>query len=261
MRLTTHMKQLFLIFIVLLISCNDETSGDRICQIEIPPDTYYYPMTPDNPDWNNLSPSQIWEMNQLPDSIIKEISTQGLLESCLTFPYYGDIGLSDYHQNMFQYYNDNFNGIYELLNRRDASIVIFDRYKGMSPLCINNNYPVFLGRGESVGMAFIAIEMILAQYDILNHFNSDQLKDVVDAALSTYYSKCKNKATYSIYNTKFTLAICGRILIIENYQPFVSELNSNPMLQLFLDQIFVANFEPLEIVLTYTEYYLKGIDN
>jgi hypothetical protein len=257
MRSTSQVKYFYLIIFAVFVNCDDNINTDNICLIDIPSDTYNYPMTPENSEWQNYNPSEIFDINQLPDDIIENISTQGLLETCLTFPYYGDIGLTEYHQNAFDIIINNFNGFREFLDRPDASTVIFDRYQKMSGFCNHNNYPDFLGRGKSIGMSYIAIEMMLAQYIFLNHLNSDQLKEIANEAISTYNRKIQNEATNSIFNTKFTLVICGRILKIENYQPFVAELNSSNTLQRFLDQVYIENFEPLDKVLAYTMDYVK----
>lgn len=215
-------------------------------------------MTPESPDWINFSQQEIWQMNQLPNEIIETISLPGLLETCLTFPFYGDIGLVDYPQDGFDYMVNHFNGLFELLNKQSCSIEIFDRYKSMSPLCEYNNYPSFLGRGGSIGMSFIAIEMLLAQYSVLDQFEPEQLKAIAKEALLKYDQKLLNSSTKSIMNIEYTLLICGRILKSDNYQPFITELNNNVQLELFLDKVFLRSIEIIEIIHSNTISYIEN---
>lgn len=240
---------LALLFLI-VFSCHKEHI-DNGCYIEIPKDIYNYPMTPSSSDWAKYYPIEIWSMDQLPEDVINKISTPGLLETCILFPYYGDIGLTDSPQFGFNYFKNNFNGCHELLQRDDSPEVIFDRYKSMNPLCEINNYPDFLGRGRSVGMAFMAIEMILAQYDILNKFNDEQLNIVANESLL----KCDQKG--QSYYVKFTLLICGRILKIENYQPFIDLLDNNSLLQVYIDEGQVEYQEILDLVKEQTINYLN----
>ena len=257
MRMKTQSTLLFFLVFSILVSCTDQNDDKDICIIKIPSDTYIFPMTPYSSEWSNLDQEEIWEINQLPYSIIESISTEGLLETCITFPYYGDIGLFDYHQNAFDYFISNFNGIYELINRDNSSNIIFERYQSMHPSCVNNNYPDFLGRGESVGMSFVSIEMILAQYSVLSRFESYQLKVLAKEALSKHDQKMSNESTNTIFNLKFTLVICGRILEVENYQPFITELNNNIELEQFINQVFVGDVESLEIIKINTMNYIE----
>lgn len=261
MRMKTPIIYILLLILIISFSCNDENDTNYTnynCTIEIPADTYIFPMTPASPEWSNFYPREIWEINQLPDSIIENISTEGLFETCLTFPYYSDIGLADYHQYGFDHYVDNFNGIFEFLNRDNSSNIIFERYKSMHLPCDNNNYPDFTGRGQWIGSAFIGVEMILAQYIVLNRFDSEQLKLIATEALLKHDEKISDESTYSIFNIKFTLVLCGRILEIENYQPFITELNTNENLELFLAEVYLnGNVESLEIIRTNTLNYIN----
>ena len=275
MRLLTQNKITLLLIILLSIgltlSCSKEydlEDGEYYvdgswnftdCKIETPSDTYNYPLTPDSPDWANYSIKEIWQIDQLPENVIDHISTVGLIETCLTFPYYGDIGLSSTgsYQYGFDYMVNNFNGFRELLKRNNTPDLIYERYKFMTPSCIDNNWPSFIGRGKSIRMSFMAVEIVLAQYRILAKFNSDQLTEIAREALTKYDQK--NAARYSLGNLQFTLVICGRILKILNYQPFINELEGNDHLNHFLDQVGLINIESLELIRIHTENFLKGL--
>ncbi len=263
-KITRILITLFLI-IGLPLNCGKEDDLEESwnftdCIIEIPSDTYNYPLTPDSQNWSDYSIKEIWQINQLPKDVIDHISTVGLIETCLTFPYYCDIGMIEYHQDGFDYMVNNFNGFRELLKRNNTAILIYERYQFMTTSCIDNNWPSFIGRGKSLGMSFIAVEMILAQYTILEKFNSDQLSEIANEALIKFDQKMAVERTRSIWNIKFTLVICGRILKILNYQPLINELEGNNYLSHFLDQVdLMGNTESLELIKIHTENFLKGL--
>lgn len=253
-----------LLVIVLSLGCDKEHylegswtfSG---CNIEVPYDTYKYPLTPYSPDWANYSIEKIWQINQLPKEVINRISTVGLIETCLTFPYYIDLVLIDHHQYAFDYMVTHFNGFSELLKRTNTANLIYERYQFMKVSCTDNNWPTFLNRGTSIGQSFIIVEMILAQYAILEKFSSDQLSEILEEALNKYNQKVSVELTRSTLNIKFTLAICGRILKILNYHPFIKELEANNNLSHFLDQIdLIDNDESLEIIKIYVQDFLNS---
>ena len=218
------------------------------CNIEVPSDAYNYPLTPKSPDWADYSIKEIWQIDQLPENVIDHISTVGLIETCLTFPYYIDILLTDSPQYGFDFMVNNLNGFRELFQRNNAGNLIYERYKFMTPSCSNYS-----------SLSFIYIEMLLAQYKILEKFNSDQLTEIVNETLIKSDQKIATERTNSLYNIQFTLVICGRILEILNYQPFINELEGNNSLNHFLDHVSLVNIESLDLIKLHAENFLNGL--
>ena len=59
---------------------------------------------------------------QIPDDILAKISTEGLLETCLAFPYLIDILHSNDYQQGFNGLVEKFNGFREILKRSDLIV-------------------------------------------------------------------------------------------------------------------------------------------
>jgi hypothetical protein len=80
------MKRMIFIFNVLLMN-----SLVAFGQTDVK-DAYEFPIKPGTEEWKQLEPATIRiAALQIPDAVLASISTEGLLETCLHFPYLSDI--------------------------------------------------------------------------------------------------------------------------------------------------------------------------
>ena len=66
---------------------------------------------------------------QIPDDVLKKISTEGLLETCLEFPYLLEILHGSNAQHGFEGLMEIFNGYRELFRRSDLTNALMEKYK------------------------------------------------------------------------------------------------------------------------------------
>ena len=98
-----------------------------------------------------------------------------------------------------------------------------ERYKLMSLNCDKNYYPPFLGGVETpIQISFQTIEFFMLQDELLNKTNSNQRIQLLEIVLE----KLQAKKEYGISQNEnlVSYAILGKIMIKENYFPFV-EIN------------------------------------
>ncbi|NLJ39771.1 MAG: hypothetical protein GX432_13570 [Candidatus Atribacteria bacterium] len=246
-----------LAFLYLLSGCSNEKE-EYNCFIAGVPDAYDYPIKPGTPEWEKLTTS--YEMDsvlQIPKDVLNSISTEGLIETVLNYPKFGDLYFLDNYQFSFDRLKEHFNGFQELLTRRDAGIKLFSRYKLMNPACNKNNWPSITGPGSSVSFSFAFIEIIIAQYDILNQFNNEQIKPLLKETIIKYQEK--TRYNYSVFSKKHTVLIAGRIMYIKNYSPFMEEYKKNIYVKTFIDKVMLYNnFETLDLIIDYAnDFYEK----
>jgi hypothetical protein len=101
-----------------------------------PPDVFEVPVKPGSPEWFALSPEERFESMQMPESVRKSISTEGLLESCLRFRL-SDLRLAlmspdPHRRGVVRQLERRFNGFTELLSRTDAGRIVLARYRKLS---------------------------------------------------------------------------------------------------------------------------------
>jgi len=110
-----------------LITCSKEDE-EPLCIIEHVIDAYDYPVKPGSPEWAELtSNDEIDAVLQIPENILYEMSTEGLIETVLNYPRFADIYASENYQISFDVLTENFNGFHELLQRSDAAVHLLER--------------------------------------------------------------------------------------------------------------------------------------
>jgi len=114
---------------------------------------------------------------QIPDTVLIKISTEGLLETCLEFPYLTDIFFCDNFQHSFEALMDEFNGFRELFKRRDLTNVLLEKYK-----CLTVDVKgIRLLKDVEQGMftfRYFVLEFMLTQDAVLNNLTEEQEKQL-----------------------------------------------------------------------------------
>ena len=217
-------KLLILTFVTIgLFSCNKDEleiqQGD--CIPFYISDTYKYPVVPGTEEWKELqSLTEKVQACQIPAKKLKSISTEGLLETLLNYPLILDYGAFNQQQNGFERIKSENNGFDILYGRGDFPDVIVERYDLMSLNCKKNLYPPFIGEIQTpIQIAFTTIEFFMLQDELLNEINSNQLFHIFESILD----KLQEKKEYGISQNEnlVSYAILGKIMLLENYSPFV----------------------------------------
>ena len=251
-------QYIILVFLYLFsCSCEKEKEKEKEygCYIEHNPDAYVFPIKPGMPEWEQLNSSrEIDSVLQIPEDVLQNISTEALIETVLNYPRFGDLYFLDDYQLAFDRLTEHFNGFQELLTRNDAAIYLFNRYKLMYPGCDENNWPSIIEPGRSNSFSFAFIEIVIAQYVILNQFDDDELMTVLEETIHKYEEK--NRYNYSVFSKKHTVLIAGRIMYLSNYTPFITEYNTNIHVKEFVDKVMLnSNFKTLDLVYEYAKTF------
>jgi len=250
-----HLSYLFFVFILCLFSCEKETE-QSFCEIKKQNDTYEYPIKPGNYEWEQLDSKEKIDACQIPVDILSVISTEGLIESVLSNPLFGEIYLSNVNiQYGFNVFYKNFNGIRNLILRDDAAEKLLNRYKQMNPTCSQNNWPSLTGHGSNNNYAFSFIEIIIAQYSILTQIkDSGEMNAILQKIINKYDDKFLNG--YSIVGLQYSMLICGRIMYLCNYAPFIDEYSNNECINFFINGAFLVDLDTLDIINDYVKKFL-----
>jgi hypothetical protein len=123
---------------------------------------------------------------QVPESMLATISTTGLLETCLNFPYLTDIFFYNDFQQGFEELSAEFNGFRELVKRPDLADAMLTKYNRMGGEVaeIKSRSNVEIGR---FSIQHFVLEMTLAQDVVLKNLNEEQEKHLI--AMSVEHTK------------------------------------------------------------------------
>lgn len=89
------------------------------------------------PDFTSEKYSELYyldkiELCQIPENLLKEMSTEALIETCLNYPFFADMIFRDSAYSGFQDTLKNFNGLQELINCKDVGEKIYEFYKNIN---------------------------------------------------------------------------------------------------------------------------------
>jgi len=250
-------KLIISIFLLLVFSCK-KNKIEYKCNIADAADAYEYPVKPGTLEWEQLNSTQeMIDACQIPSQIIDSMSTEGLIESILNYPLYSEIYLSNINEQAgFYAVSENFNGIRILLQRKDAANKLLERYRQMHPACKKNNWPSLVEPGGNNNYAFSFIEIIIAQYDILNQIiQAIEYKTVMQEILLK--DKQKIEFGYSIIGRQHSVLILGRLMYLCDYTPFMEEYNSNHYIKIFINGASDFKTGTLDIVNEYAKEFLN----
>jgi hypothetical protein len=185
----------FIGILVLMLLNNESFASPSGSSDDKSGDAYKYPVLPGTPDWKALNTqAEKLKVCQVPVELLRQMSTEGLVQTVLDYPLLGNMTGWNSLQEGFEKIAAGFNGISELFSRKDAGHMLLTRYRTMDPAAIDPEWkPVQKG---AYAWKFIVIEMLLAQRAILVNMTADERRDLLDQAKI----KSQVKRKYSFYD-------------------------------------------------------------
>lgn len=139
-------------------------------------DAYEYPIKPGTVEWKELrNHEEMLRVCQIPPNTLKNMSTEGLIETILNYPLFWDMTAYDNLRVGFSEVSSRFNGIPELFQRADVGEKLLATYRSINPAA----FPKDSGKEEFEHVSkFYFIELLVAQAEVQNRFNKPQLKEL-----------------------------------------------------------------------------------
>ena len=156
-------------------------------------DKYHFPDISKMNDWER--PTIIQDRLaalQIPDAVLASISTEGLLETCLDFPYLIDIFHANDYQTGFNALVEEFNGFREILKRSDLTTALIGKYNRVGTDVKGLRMLNIIEQGMFSFRHFV-LEFMLAQDVVLNNLNKEQEETLF--LLTVEHKKIKSSYT------------------------------------------------------------------
>jgi len=259
-------RKVLLLCAVLFFACSKDEPEVEIQQAYCVPfyisDTYEYPILPGTDEWEKFnSLEEMVNACQIPQTKLKSISTEGLLETLLNYPLINDYIFFDNLQRGFHRVKTENNGFAELYGRKYIFNVITERYKLMSLDC-GDIYPPFNVQGEAapVGIAFMVFEFFVFQDDFLDKLNKNQQYQIFELMYKKLQDKQENN-NISEYNKLVTFACLGKIMFKSDFTPFVEICNEVDFMKFFITEIPMyrpENVLPFQIITEYAKDFITS---
>lgn len=193
-----------LLFIVIVLTNGLIVSGQTNVK-----DVYEFPIKPETEEWERFEMvSDRIAALQIPDAVLATISTEGLLETCLTFPYLLDMFLCNNYQQGFDLLMTEFNGFREFFNRRDLANIMLKKYGYF----IEDVKGIRLLKDVEQGwftFRYFVLEFMLAQDAVFKNLNEEQemqfltvypnpANDILHVEINSSAKDLKGNPTYDI---------------------------------------------------------------
>ena len=104
----------------------------------------YPPIKRGTTEWKSLTPEQRHQACQIPDEILATMPTDQLVKAFLDYPYIGIIWAYNIWTDGFNRVYQDFNGLRELLNRKDAAKMILQYYSELDPGAYETSWPDYV---------------------------------------------------------------------------------------------------------------------
>ena len=175
---------------------------------------YDFPIKPGSDEWRKFqSGMEMVQACQLPQDIMRKLSTEALARTCLSYPLIGNIYAYEDLQTGLRRIIAEFNGLQELLLRDDAGSELMKFYSEMKPSNLNQNWSL-LEKGE-FSFDFLTIEMLLAQNEIINTLSKEQRKQLVSDGLNKFKEKEVLIETFGGHGLTTSAFLIAKVLDIE----------------------------------------------
>jgi hypothetical protein len=157
-------------------------------------------------------------------------------------------------QEGFNSVASSFNGLSELMNRKDAGSALLNKYRAMNPEAIDKSWS--LEQQGQYDTGFTYIEMLMAQDAILANLTETERHDLLAEALKKSQGKQKYAEIYGQFGLERTVLLMGRILQKENFAPFNQKVLEDTTLRAFLGDGTTATDTILDKIFSQAKEFL-----
>jgi hypothetical protein len=241
------MRHLFRFLIVIFLTIVTFSCSKNPCD-DLESGVYVYP------DANGKSLEENLQLYKIPEQVLQCISTDGLIQSCISYPEMRMIWTRNSLQQGFDFIEDKCNGFDELWIREDKNRCLIDFYKQLN---FERNWADYtlLENGQYVD-DIIRYELILAQEEVLLDLTEQQKPELFQIVLNNQKTKLKSIEYFGGLGVASSQAILSRIMLNDQYQPFLEKYNTDLYIKMSVDLIQGLDEDSREQIMTLSEEYL-----
>ena len=199
---------LFLMFFFITFIINAQNkAGDII--------VWDYPIKPGSEGWNQcVSTEEIYEKMNIPDIILKELDTESLVQICLDYPAKSVFFVTNTPQQGFDGYFAQFNGIRELMSRKDVGHFLLKKYSRLSLADFNPLWT--LEKQGDFTFQFYYLELFLVQSQSLQSLDVSERKLLLKESIQKFDLKKSRSDLFGGSSLVMTTWILAKTLHAEN---------------------------------------------
>jgi hypothetical protein len=205
---------------------------------------YEFPIRPTSKEWGSISSSkEMLAVCQIPDSILKNISTKALAETCLNYPLFFEYTASNDERSAIEVMIQNFNGLKELSQRDDGMIELMKLYQEL-PIRKESTSKI---QANDVPYKTMYLELVLADKNFVGKANYSELQELKKILLNKYEGKLSNSDIHSLYSIRKTLLL-GAVVYLKQDSFKTTKSTNTGVIESFIKHHNSADSNELSIV-------------
>ena len=173
--------------------------------------TWDFPVNPSTSEWKELKSyeEQLLAYN-IPEEMMKKISTPELVKVCLAYPELGVINAFNDRRVGLNNMMSHFNGFRELFARNDAAKELIKAYSNLDPLAIGKNWTLL--QMGNYGFHISCVELLLSHGRMIDKLDSQDIQVLLEVVVLKYNSKKQIPEVYSLWGLSPTAGLCLSII-------------------------------------------------
>ncbi len=176
---------------------------------------YVYPVRPGMEEWKILkSGKEKADACKIPDSILPLLTTNALAKTCLNYPLLIEVFYADNIQKGIDAVILSFNGLTELLERKEAGVELLKIYKNKIPDDLNED--MSLHQKGLFTFEFTYLELLLSRSQILNNLPDRDRILLLKEAVAKSEGKKKQFDVFGEFGLTSSALLIAKILSAEN---------------------------------------------
>jgi hypothetical protein len=175
---------------------------------------YDFPIKPGTDAWKKFTGhDEMLVATQIPEDVLKSMSTRALIETCLNYPLVGEITVHNSLQQGLEALISGFNGLQELLKREDAGVELLAQYRLVNKKIVQDINDIDSKKSNTAHFfEHTFIEMLLAQSSIQASMSMDEEKSLAKESLSDFRLAQSRPDIYSFASLQSEVLVMKKVL-------------------------------------------------
>lgn len=230
---------------------DDPLSPDELAKIDSMTGSFIYPVERSEDKLFEMGWDRYYDTCLIPERILKHLTNEGLIESCLNYPPFFNLYYFDNYQDGFDRIVSESNVFEELFARKDIASKLISKYESSEvDSFIVSNY-------TQKGIYTLQyLEIILSQNQILNKILIPRRKELMREVIKKYEYR-ETLLEEELFSSVISALILGRNLKTLDYDSFKTALSQNQYLESFLEKGAFYDTISVSKIIIYTRAYLK----
>ena len=220
--------------------------------------TWDYPIKPGTEKWKlyQNTPDIVRDL-QMPEKVLKSISTEELLKVCLTYPFFSSYTASNSPFEGLNRTLDSFNGFEEFSNRKDANNVIFNFYVNKQVSEIDKIEKEIDKADYSFN--YCGYELLLCNKKIITKFSKEQQTDILKLSMKRSKEKELHKDSFGFWGKMTSAFVANKYSVLLGKKETNVDGKTDNAKKLFSERMIVSDTKVVDNILAEVEIFVNQL--